>query len=152
MFAAIAMVANTPGPSPDDYVKTKSDILYYSKLTLGPTKARLILDNGNKVTLMNNELIAYKKDGKLYEKVPLYNKNKPTNREVFMEVLKYTNGMKLYRYIAFEDDVNHPLAIGSSRLIEKYYVFKNGNYHLQIDQANYKTVFAFFGINAVWNL
>jgi hypothetical protein len=148
MFAAIAMVANTPGPDPDDYVKTKSDILYYSKLTLGPTKAKLILDNGDKITLMNNELIAYKKDGKIFEKVPLYYKNKNTNREVFMEILKYTNGMKLYRYSTYEQEANLPLSIGSTRQVYKFFVYKNGNYHLQIDEANYKTVFAFFGINA----
>lgn len=147
MFAAFSMVANTPGPNPDDYVKTKSDILYYSKLTLGPTKAKLILDNGDKITLMNNELIAYKKDGKIFEKVPLYYRNKATKREVFMEILKYTNGMKLYRYTTFEQDGNLPLSLGATREVNKFYVYKNGNYHLQIDEANYKTVFAFFGIN-----
>ena len=147
MFAAFSMVANIPGPDPDDYVKTKSDILYYSKLTLGPTKAKLILDNGSKITLMNNELVAYKKDGKIFEKVPLYYKNKPTSREVFMEILKYSNGMKLYRYTAYEQDVNLPFSAGETREVNKFYVYKNGNYHLQVDEANYKTVFAFFGIN-----
>lgn len=145
MFASFALVANTP--SPDEYVKTKDDVLYYSKLTLGPTKARLILDNGTKVTLMNNEVIAYKKDGKLFEKVPLYYKNKNTKREVFMEIIKYTNGMKLYRYVTFDQDVNLPYSATGTRQVEKYYVFKNGNYHLQLDESNYKTVFAFFGLN-----
>ncbi|NJK96806.1 MAG: hypothetical protein HC905_19495 [Bacteroidales bacterium] len=60
LLAAFSLSANLPS-SPDDYVKTKKDVIYYSKLTFGPTKARLILDNGNKVTLMNNELIAYKR-------------------------------------------------------------------------------------------
>lgn len=147
MFAVVSLVANTPlTPTPDDYVKTKTDVLYYSKLTLGPTKAKLILDNGNKITLMNNELVAYKKNGKIFEKVPLYIKNKNTNKEVFMELLKYTNGMKLYRYTTYEQEVNLPYSVGSTKPIGKFYVFKNGNYHLQIDEANYQTVFTFFGL------
>lgn len=146
IFAVTAMFA---APIPDEYVKTKDDVIYYSKLKLGPTKARLILDNGDKVTLMNNEVIAYKKDGKVYEKMPLYYKNKPTGKEVFMEILKYTNGMKLYRYSTMEQEVNYPYVIGSTKPVDKFYVFKNGNYHLQIDESNYQTVFGFFGIKAV---
>lgn len=144
LFAVFTLKANIPAP--DDYVKTTNDVLYYSKLTFGPNKARLVLDNGKRITLMNNELIAYKKNGKVYEKLPLYLNNKNTNRQVFMEVLKYTNGMKLYRYHTYQDDVKSPYAIGATKPVDKFYVFKNGNYHLQIDEANYKTVFAFFGI------
>lgn len=146
LFALVEISANVP--SPDEYVKTKDDVLYYSKLTFGSNKARLILDNGQKITLMNNEVIAYKKNEKIFEKMPLYNNNKKTNKEVFMEVLKYTNGMKLYRYTTYGQEVNFPYHVSSTKKVEKYYVFRNGNYHLQIDEANYKTVFAFFGIKA----
>jgi hypothetical protein len=146
IFAVTAMFAV---PTPDEYVKTKNDVLYYSKLKVGPTKARIILDNGEKVTLLNNEMIAYKKDGKVFEKVPLYYKDKPTGREVFMEILKYSNGMKLYRYSCFEQEVNLPFSVGSTQQVDKFFVFKNGNYHLQVDEANYQTVFGFFGIKAV---
>lgn len=149
LFACVSMFANIPS-SPDDYVKTKNDVLYYSKLSFGPTKARLILDNGKRITLMNNELIAYKKDGKIYEKVPLYVHNKNTNKMVFMEILKYTNGMKLYRYHTFESESKSPYTLGSSKEVDKFYVFKNGSYHLQLDDANYKTVFSFFGITPVY--
>lgn len=149
MFVAFSTYANSPKTDdPDDYVKTKNDVIYYSKLTLGPTKAKLILDNGDKMTLMNNELVAFKKNGKVFEKVALYHNNKNTNKDVFMEVVKYTNGMKLYRYMTYEQEVNLPYSASATKAVEKYYVFKNGNYHLQIDAKNYKTVFAFFGINA----
>lgn len=156
VIAALTVKANTPKPDTmnvntiesDNYVKTTNNVLHCSKITFGPTKAKLILDNGSKITLMNNELLAYKKDGKIFEKVPLYYKDKNTNRVVFMEFLKYTNGMKLYRYRTYEESFNPPVELKSMQPVEKYYVFKNGNYHLQIDKANYKTVFAFFGINA----
>lgn len=145
MFAVVALSANT---APDDYVKTKKNVIHYSKLTIGSTKAKLILDNGEKITLTNNEVIAYKKNGKIYEKVPLYYNNKSTNTEVFMEIIKYSNGMKLYRYNTYQQEVNLPYSASSIQPVEKYYVFKNGDYHLQLDEKNYKTVFAFFGINA----
>jgi hypothetical protein len=149
LFASVQMFANIP-LIPDDYVKTKNDVLYYTKLTVGATKARLILDNGKKITLMNNELIAYKKDGKIYEKVPLYVHNKSTDKMVFMEIIKYTNGMKLYRYHTYESENKSPYTLGTTKEVDKFYVYKNGNYHLQLDDANYKTVFAFFGITPVY--
>ena len=64
-----------------------------------------------------------------------------------MEVVKYTNGMKLYRYNTYQQEVNLPYSVSATKQVEKYYVFKNGNYHLQVDETNYKTVFGFFGIN-----
>lgn len=146
MFATVTINANVP-PAPDDYVKTSKDVLYVSKISFGHNKARLILDNGSKMTLMNKEVIAYKKDGKIFEKVFLYNNNRNTNKQVFMEIIKYTNGMKLYKYRTYEQEVNFPYSVSAPKLVEKYYVYKNGNYHLQIDKANYRTVFAFFGIN-----
>jgi hypothetical protein len=146
LFAAIAVIASTP--KGDNYVQTKNDIVYYSKISFGPTKARLILDNGKKITLMNNELIAYKKDGRIFEKLPLFVNNKPTKKEVFMEVLKYTNGMKLYRYHNYLDGYNFMYSTNSATPVNEYYVFKNGNYHLQLDANNYQTVFNFFGIKS----
>lgn len=145
MFTTLVLSA-TPS-SPDEYVKTKNDILYYTRLTVGPTKARLILDNGKKMTLMNNEVVAYKKNGKIYEKVPLYFKDKNTNRQVFMEIIKYKNGMKLYRYNSYSS-FRPGFSADDPQPVEQYYVFKNGSYHLQLDKVNYKTVFDFFGIDA----
>ncbi|NJK96807.1 MAG: hypothetical protein HC905_19500 [Bacteroidales bacterium] len=56
--------------------------------------------------------------------------------------------MKLYRYHTYQDDTSSPYGVGTSKPVDKFYVFKNGNYHLQINETNYKTVFGFFGIDA----
>lgn len=144
-LAAVSSFAVNAGP--EGYVKTKNSQFNCSKIDVGPSKARLVLDNGEKITLLTNEVIAYKKDGKIFEKVDLYKNNKSANRQVFMEFIKYKNGLKLYKYTTYEEGgdlatgVYYPL-----QKVERFYIYRDGNYHLQIDEKNYKNVFQFFDL------
>jgi hypothetical protein len=131
-----------------DYVVTSKATFYCEKIDFGLVKTKCVLNTGEVISLKNNEVIAYKKDGKIFEKLPLYSNNQETGAEVFMELVKYKAGMKLYKYSCIEEGVDkftgQPYPAQPSCHM---FVFNNGQYYLELNPKTCKTVFDFFELN-----
>jgi hypothetical protein len=129
-----------------DYVVTNTTTYYCEEINMGVTTTKVKLNTGEPLLIKNNDILAFKKKGKIFEKMPLYCHNKYIGRSDYMELIAYKMGHKLYKYTCMDGDmniasVNNPAETCCCRL----YVFRNGEFHLELDETNYSTVLGFFG-------
>jgi hypothetical protein len=68
------------------------------KINVRETKTTLLLENGKKLNIPNDQIVSYSLNGKVFKKLPLYLDGKITEKLVFMELVKNQNDMTLYRY------------------------------------------------------
>jgi hypothetical protein len=68
------------------------------KINFRDTKTTLLLENGKKISIPNDQIQSYSSKGKVYKKLPLYLDGKITNKLVFMELVKKQDDMTLYKY------------------------------------------------------
>jgi hypothetical protein len=120
-----------------DYVKTADGTFFFKKVRQGVNCCLVgIKENGEKVKFTKPEILAYAKDGQVYEKVALYNNNQPSGEEVFMALVTYRHGLKLYKY--------ENMAGQSSTKFRRYFVFKGEKFMLEINERNRSTMISFF--------
>ena len=116
-----------------DYIITGEGINFYNEVRIGITGNLFGLKESDRVSIKANEVLAYRKDGRIYERMPVVRNNKETNSTAFMELVTYRNGLKVYRHANLN-------LIGEN----EYLVFKNNRYVVCFDQKNYKNLNGFF--------
>ncbi len=102
------------------------------KITMGMNKARIELPDGKKFSLPIEEITSYSIEGKIYNKMQLYENGKPTDQMVFMELVKSHEDCNLYRFeqsIYEQDD-----RMTSVTTCCKYYVYRGDQFQMAIDQ------------------
>jgi hypothetical protein len=130
-----------------DYVVTSSTTYYCEEIKQGVKNTHVKLYNGEALVIKNNEILAYKKNGRIFEKMPLYCHNQYVGRRDYMELIAYKNGLKLYKYNCRMGCMKMKAASDPCEGLScKLLVFRNGEYHLELDDHNYKTVLNYFGI------
>jgi hypothetical protein len=68
------------------------------KISFRETKTALLLENGKKLVIPNDQIESYSLNGKVFKKLPLYLDGKITDKLVFMEMVKNQDDMTLYKY------------------------------------------------------
>jgi hypothetical protein len=120
-----------------NYVITDQGTFFFKKLKFGINNCLVgINENGEKVKFKKCEVISFARDGKQFEKMPVYKGNVPTGEKDFMAVLCYKNGLKLYEY--------EYVSRTTLTLSRRYYVFKGDKYVVEMDNLNKPTLTAFF--------
>jgi hypothetical protein len=120
-----------------DYVKTENGTFFFKKVKQGIKCCLVgITENGEKVKFTKPEIVSFCKDGQVYEKMPLYNDNKPTDKQEFMALVCYRHGMKLYKY----ENMNN----SSMDQFRRYFIFKGDKYVLEVTEKNRPTLISFF--------
>jgi hypothetical protein len=82
----------------ESWVTTKDSTYFTKKMQFGDSRAKLVFDNGSKISLPIDQIDSYCLNGKEFKKFPLYINGKPTKNMVFMELVKTQDNLKLYRY------------------------------------------------------
>jgi hypothetical protein len=119
-----------------DFIRTGEDMTYYEKVRYGLTGTLVGINGSGKDQYKAEEVVAFRKDGKVYERMPVIENNMETGKYAFMELMAFRNGMKLYR---------HDLSNGSNLPNQQeYLVFQDGRYIVRYDQNNSKTLNRFF--------
>ena len=119
-----------------DYVITGDDVCYFNKVRLGLMSQFVGVNESGKVRYKEDEVVAYSKDGHIYEKLPVVVNGNPPDQYEFMELLAYRNGLKVYR---------HSMYIGGNKpCTNEYIVFRDGEYHVTFTEQNCKTLCKFF--------
>lgn len=80
---------------------------------------------------------AYQKDGKLFERMPVVNKNQDTAGWAFMQFITSREGYRLYRFCS--NCLHYDPATGQiapENPVYRYYVFKNGKFISISDDYN----------------
>lgn len=119
-----------------DYVITKDGITYYAKIHQGWNNSIVCADAEGKVTYEPGQIKAYRKDGRIYEKMPVVRNNKPTGEEEFMELLAYRNGLKMFRRTVAQTRAN--------RQGEELLVYRECDFVVSLTQDNSETLKEFF--------
>lgn len=115
-----------------DYIITGDGIKYYSKVRYGLTTL-VGVENNARERYSNSEILAYRKNGKVYEKVPVVVDNRHTGRYNFMELIGYRNGLKVYKS-----------RTGNLDQAYEYFVYRNNEFVVQFDQRNAQSLNTFF--------
>ncbi len=119
-----------------DYIVTGEDVKYYEKVRYGITAKLVGVDESGRDRYEAGEVVAFRKDGRIYERMPVIKDNKETGKYAFMEVVAYRCGMKVYR---------HSVPSGfNMHMNDEYLVFKGKNYVVRFDDRNTETLNEFF--------
>jgi hypothetical protein len=131
----------------DYYVIASGEKLYCSKIRLGAVTTKAVLENGEKVTLRTAEINSYRLNGKIFDKLPVYENNKLTDQKVFMQFVTTRAGLKLYKYTKFEEGIEKTTgSIFKAGPVDYYVVFKGDQFYVAITEKNYANLFNFFGV------
>lgn len=131
LAAGISLSGMTTEPTGAWYL-TSSGKIQCHRITFGIDKARIELQNGEKFALPIDEINSYSIEGKVYNKVPMYKDGKPTNRMVFMELVKSHGDCSLYRYEKSIYEKEDRMIVLTTCC--KYYVYRGDQFQLVIDR------------------
>ena len=131
----------------DDYVTNEEGTIFYTNLKYGIFNfLKGEVKGGENISYKKDEVIEYKKDGQIYTKLPEIVDNKVTNNYVFMELLSYKSGLKLYRYSKLD---------ANGKEIAEIYIFNEDEFVVDLNINNYQHLTVFFTeslINTTSNL
>jgi hypothetical protein len=117
-----------------DYILTGDEIEYYEKVRYGVTASLVGIKDSNRNRYKSDEVSEFRKNGKVYERMPVIRDNKETGRYAFMEVVSYRNGLKVYKYY-------HP---GLYSQDNELLVFKGKQFVVSFNEKNARTLSNFF--------
>jgi hypothetical protein len=131
-------LAGMAAESSDSWVIAGKDRISCDKVNVGIAKARITLDNGEKMTLPVNQIDSYASDGMVFDRKIVYKNGKPTSHKQFMELMKVSNGLSLYRTTVFDID------LGTA--VDQYNVYKGEELYLALTNRTIPNVFNFFNV------
>lgn len=123
-----------------DYVVTSTGVVYYKNISYGFSDENYLVcktDTGEKITYSFDEIVRFRKSGITYDKLPLIENQSITDKMVFMEYLKYKNGLQVYKYSTIN-------AAGEE--YSELYVFSNDRFVVDFTSQNYETLTDFFNL------
>jgi hypothetical protein len=131
-------IAGMAAESSDSWVKSGKDRIRCDKVNIGISKARIKLDNGEKMTLPVDQIESYSSNGMVFAKKMVYSDGKPTGHKEFMELIKINGDLSLLRTTNF--DAN----LGTS--VDVYNVYKGEDLYLKLDNKSMPSVLNFFKV------
>lgn len=143
------MAANAAGDPDFSYIVTKSGTIYCENVTKGVFRFHAILYTGERVTFQIDSVLAYRKNERTFERMPIYCHGNDIGNTAFMEVIACRDGFKLYRFkcsMPGSLEVTMPW-LNDGTACCKLLVFKNNKYQYELDETNLKEVFIFFRLD-----
>jgi len=80
-----------------NYVVTETDTIFCGDMNVSSAKTKIELQDGTKLKLDNKELVRYSKDGRFFQKLPVYVRNHKTDRKAMMELVHFKNMVKVFK-------------------------------------------------------
>jgi hypothetical protein len=132
------------------YVIADGKTYFGQELKQGLFKTKIVSSDGVVFKVRNNDIEAYSDGKHQFERLPVICENNDTLCTAMMEYLTTRDGLKLYRYTCYAEDVD-PATNTYRKAHEQYgyFVFKDGKFYLRIDAKNAASAFPFFGINVI---
>ena len=129
------------------YMVSTGEKLTCTKIQVGAKNIKATLENGEKVTVPISTVKMYSLNGKIYEKLPVFVDNKDSKQQMFMEFIATRAGLKLYKYTKYEEAADAVTGdyIGYTN-VDHYVVFKGDQFHVELTERNYQTMFDFFRV------
>ena len=131
-------LAGMAAESSDSWVIAGKDRISCDKVNVGIAKARITLDNGEKMTLPVNQIESYSENGMVFNRKMVYKNGKQTGHTQFMELLKVRDGLSLYKTTTFNSDLE--------TAVDQYLVYKGEELYLSLTSRTIPNVFSFFNV------
>jgi len=132
------------------YVTVDGKTYFCEKAKPGLFNMNLTMDDGTIMKVPLNKVDAYSCNGHLCERLPVICEGAPTNCTALMEYVTTRNGFRLYKnceYSECGDLWNNTYK--KAHLQVDYYVFKDGEFYLQVTKDNIKSILAFFNVPVI---
>lgn len=124
-------------PNSVPFVITKSDTLYCTNVNEGWFNFKVKFENGYKMVIPNNDVLAFSKNGKMFRKMP----QNPVNnlqQSIWMEFVGGNYGMQVYK------PVNE---FKNSNELVTYYVFEKDRFILTFTKETHSHLMKFLKIH-----
>jgi len=129
-FVGSAKANNVNDLSYDNFVITTTDTVFCENVNVDENKISLTKTNGTKIINTFEDVVMYKKDGKVFKKMPtvINGKVDASRKPVFMELVGHKNNMDLMKVITYESSTNE--------LVSKFYIYENNKFILELSTQN----------------
>ncbi|NTW23430.1 MAG: hypothetical protein HGA37_01920 [Lentimicrobium sp.] len=119
----------------DDFVVADGVTYFCQDMRIGLLRTWIYTPDGGIVKVSNNNVQAYRLNGRQYELLPLIDRCGDTVDHAFMEFIAMRNGNRLYRYCSNcskYDPLNGEIA--PLNFVYRYYVSENGHLKLLTEE------------------
>lgn len=147
MFLA-ATVAAFSRDIPIAWINTGANLLDCRKINLGIKTARVVLTNGEKMSIPVNSIQSYSVNGREFVKMPLFKNNNATGNYKFMELLKTRDELSLYRMEISQvtaDLTRETVVTDPKGKLYLYYLYKNDKPYLRLDNKTLPNILTAYG-------
>jgi hypothetical protein len=143
----LATMATFSRDIPEAWINTGKNRLDCREISLGIKTARVVLTNGEKMSVPVSSILSYSVNGKEFVKMPVFQNNKATRYE-FMELLKTRGELSLYRLEISQitaDETNETVVTDPNGKLYFYYLYKDDKPYLKMDNKSLPNILAAYG-------
>jgi hypothetical protein len=139
ILAAMFYIAGMAAAATGNWVVAGKDRIGCEKISLGINKARIVLENGEKMVVPLSELESYSSDGMVFVKKVLPGNGASNSTTVFMQLMKIKGNLSLYRNVEYDPELT-----GRLKSHDHFYVYNGDQLHLVLDEITMPNAFKFF--------
>ncbi len=134
ILSVVLISASLTAQSGGDYVKTNDGTFFLKKIKVNKDESISgIKSNGERTKFDKDEVVAYVVKGDYFQKMPIYENNVFTGEKDFMKLLETKKGMVLLEY-------------KPQSKAKKYFVFKDQQLVVEMDEKNKQSLTAYFDL------
>jgi hypothetical protein len=145
LVAAVYCLGGIAAEPTGSWIFSNTGKMNMKKISFGVSKAKIVLENGKKLTIPITQLSSYSVNGKVFNKLPLYKNGKPTGQMVFMELIGTQGELSLYRYESFNFESVKPHDI-----VVNFAIYNGDKLHLSLTDKTLPNVCKYFGLQLAY--
>jgi hypothetical protein len=146
MFLFVSFALAVQAGKDLNYVSVNGKYYFSNAVKIGLSNIRFSTDNGMTLKAPLRKVDAIMVDGKLLERLPVYCVDGKYKGTALMEFVSQRNGLKLYKYHPTENPPLNCCFHDNSQKSCVFFIYKEGELYLHIDNQNAGTVFPFFHV------
>lgn len=143
MTLAYCIISSAAHP-PDSWVITKNGKMDCKYIRVGTSKAKILLQDGKKITIPLVQINSYSLNGKVFRRLSINRNGKHSNEMIFMELLKTKDGYSLYKHNRHDDESPY----------DCYYIYRDDQFCYALDKSmapnRIKNLLNYFGYRVVF--
>lgn len=148
LFAIVSFAIMAKAASDMNCVVANGKSFFSKDMKTGLTGIKMATDEGLTLKIPYEKVDFYTIDDQVYERLPLISRGGKEKGTALLQLIGFHSGYRLYSYESCDHKLGRCFsdATGFSRM---YFVYKDGELHLRVDEKNIDNVFSFFGLKAI---
>jgi hypothetical protein len=145
----VSAVAAFSSDKPEAWINTGKSRLDCREISLGIKTARIVLTNGEKMSVPVSSIQSYSVNGREFVKMPVFRNNKASGNYEFMELLKTRGELSLFRMEISQitaDETNETVVSDPNGKLYFYYLYKDDKPYMELDNRSLPNVLAAYGL------